>query len=714
MDWEKELIQRVLSSCNKVQTKLSDDILQKAIDLLQKEASDEVRKKALTLGHIVTTELGLGRTSTTVAILYEMLYEKVISFENITENYPTAITRLIKGILKVEELYQEQKLVNTDVFQKLLLSLAEDVRVILIILSRRLYALRNIHILPKEKQQEIVDELTFIYLPFAHRLGLYNIKMDMEDRILKHNEPDIYNNLVRELRESEAERLQFIEQFIKPINEVLKKQDLKYEIKYRTKSVASILGKIRKQGVSLKEVYDVFAIRIILDVAEEYEKMECWRVYSFVSDIYQPNPKRLRDWVTIPKSTGYQSLHTTVKTQENKWVEVQIRTERMDEIAEKGFAAHWRYKGGKGNKVLDDWLLSVREILENEGRGAGEEMMDDMLLELSDKEIYVFTPNGDLKQLSAGATVLDFAYSIHGNLGNTCTGGMIGNKNVPIRHKLKSGDEVKIHSAKSQKPSIDWLQFVVTSKAKSHIRQALKAQQAEEASVGKEILMRRLKNWGQEFSDVLMRDLTKHFKIKQESDLYYKIATNKIPISEIKEFLKNNKEEVLEAENSASLEEEQPTSSTKIGSDVLVISDKVSGVDFSLAPCCSPVFGDDIFGFVSISRGIKIHRRTCSNAEFMYTKYPYRIVPALWTEQGDSSYIVNLEVQGEDRHGLVNHITDLISTTPKINLRGISFSSDSGNFSGKVILEIPNKGFLEMITARILKIKGVKRVQRIN
>lgn len=713
MNWEKELIKRVLSSCDKVQTKLSDDVLQKTINFLQKEASEDIRKKALTLGHIVTTELGLGRTSTTVAILYEMLYEGILSYENIKDEYPATITRLIKGILKVEELYQEQKLINTDVFQKLLLSLAEDVRVILIILSRRLYALRNIETLPKEKQQDIVDELTFIYLPFAHRLGLYNIKMDMEDRILKHNEPDIYNNLVRELRESEAERLLFIEQFIKPINEILKKQNVTYEIKYRTKSIASILGKIRKQGVSLKEVYDVFAIRIILDVPEEYEKMECWRVYSFVSDIYQPNPKRLRDWVTIPKSTGYQSLHTTVKTKENRWVEVQIRTQRMDEIAEKGFAAHWRYKGGKGNKILDDWLLGIREILESEGKGAGEDMMDDMLLELSDKEIYVFTPNGDLKQLPAGATILDFAYSIHGNLGNTCTGGMIGNKNVPIRHKLKSGDEVKIHSAKSQKPSIDWLQFVVTSKAKSHIRQALKAQQAEEASVGKEILMRRLKNWGQEFNDVLMRDLTKHFKIKQESDLYYKIATNKIPISEVKDFLKNLEEKTIGIEETTT-NEAIPTSSSKVSDDVLVISDKISGVDFSLAPCCSPVFGDDIFGFVSISRGIKIHRKTCSNAEFMYRKYPYRIVPALWTEQGDSSYIVNLDIQGEDKHGLVNQITDLISSTSKVNLRGISFNSDSGNFSGRVILEIPNKGFLEMITARLLKIKGVKRVQRTN
>lgn len=711
MERIEELQQSIITN-SRGSTSTDEVLLQRTIRGLSEFTNKTEEEKALLLADSVISELGLGSTSAIVSILYELLYIEKVEKEAILKEYPDSVRRLIEGIEKVEELYRVQK-ENAEIFQKLLLSLAEDVRVILIILARRLYALRNIEQHTKEQQQGLVDEITFVYLPFAHRLGLYSVKMDMEDRLLQYNEPEVYENLVRELEESKVERLQFIESFIAPIKEQLDAEQLTYSVKYRTKSIASILGKIRKQKVSLKEVYDIFAIRIIIATTPEKEKMQCWQVYSVVSDIYRPNPKRLRDWITIPKSTGYESLHTTVMTKDNRWVEVQIRTERMDEVAEKGFAAHWRYKGGKDNAVLDEWLLNVREILESEGREGTEEVMNDMLLELSDKEIYIFTPNGDLKQLPRGATVLDFAYSIHGGLGNTCTGGSIGGKNVPIRHVLQSGDAVKITSSKNQKPSRDWLQFVVTSKAKSHIRQALKQQQAEEAALGKEMLMRRMKNWDIPFNDIAVRDLQRHFKLKQVHELYYNIATNKIELNVIKEFF-SQKTEQPEVVVSKELDEQfVAKKQADLPTDVLVIGDKVSGVDFTLSSCCSPVFGDDIFGFISISKGIRIHRRTCPNAEHMIERYPYRVVPACWTNQGDSSYSIRLKVEGEDSPGIVNNITVLLAEAQRIQLRGITFTTKDGFFVGRLTVEVPNKGYLDMIIAKIQALKGVQRVVRL-
>lgn len=712
MDRTKELEQKIIAN-SRGSTSTDEALLRKTIQALSALSGARGKVKALQLAESVIFELGLGSTSAIVSMVYELLYTEKIDRETILKDYPSSVHRLILGIEKVEELYRVQK-ENAEIFQKLLLSLAEDVRVILIILARRLYALRHIEQYTKEEQQSLVDEITFVYLPFAHRLGLYPVKMDMEDRLLHYNEPDVYEKLVRELEESKAERLQFIENFITPIKKRLDTEQLTYSVKYRTKSIASILGKIRKQKVSLKEVYDIFAIRIIIVTTPEKEKMQCWQVYSVVSDIYQPNPKRLRDWITIPKSTGYESLHTTVMTKDKKWVEVQIRTERMDEVAEKGFAAHWRYKGGKDNAVLDEWLLNVREILENEGQDGSEEVMNDMLLELSDKEIYIFTPNGDLKQLPRGATVLDFAYSIHGDLGNTCTGGNIGGKNVPIRYVLQSGDAVKITSSKNQTPSRDWLQFVTTSKAKSHIRQALKQQQAEESTLGKEMLIRRMKNWNIPFNDIAIRDLQRHFNLKQVHELYYQIGTNKIELSAIKDFF-NQKEEVqTEAVVADIVEEKMDAKRSAVPpTDVLVIADKVSGIDFTLSSCCSPVFGDDVFGFISISKGIRIHRKNCPNAEHMMERYPYRVVPACWTNQGDSSYIIQLRVQGEDRPGIINSITVLLSDNQRIQLRGIHLTTRDGQFVGRLTIEVPNKGYLDMIIAKVQALKGVQRVVRL-
>lgn len=677
------------------------------------EIGGEAENKAISLAHIVFFDLGLGRNSVISAILYELLYTGNITEEEIVEEYPPTILNLIQGLSKIEELYQKQKRVNADIFQKLLLTLAEDVRVILIMLVRRFYALRHIETLEETEQKNLIDEITFVYLPFAHRLGLYNIKMEMEDRLLRKNEPQVYQNLLNGLKESEDERLAFIETFIQPIKKELDKQGFQYDIKYRTKSIASILAKIRKQKVSLSEIYDIFAVRIIIDTKSEYEKRDCWHVYSVVSDIYRPNPKRLRDWITIPKSTGYESLHTTVMTPDKRWVEVQIRTQRMDDVAEKGFAAHWRYKNVKNVETLDEWLVNVREILEQEGAGGSDEVMEDMLLELSDKEIYVFTPTGELKQLPRGATVLDFAYSIHGGLGNTCTGAKVNNRNVPIRHELQNGDQVSVIASKNQKPNRDWLHIVVTSKAKSHIRQSLKKEEAQNANIGREMLMRRMKNWNMEYNDLVMRDLIRHYGKSQAHDLYCAIADEKIELLEIKNFLEDkNKSEEKTVEEEKLPETTSSRATPEIPSDILMIAEDLSGIDYSLASCCSPVFGDEIFGFVSVSQGIKIHRTNCPNANHIKERYAYRIIPAQWVNQGQHFFVVVLEVWVDDKHGIVNKITELIAGVASINMRGIAFDTVKGQLHGHLTLEVPNKGALEMIVAKLQNLKSVLRVVR--
>lgn len=701
----------LLTICERYPSGNLNDFINKSIDKAE-QVGGETRDKAIILAHIVFKELGLGRNSVISTILYELLYSGKITNEEIVDNYPPTIIHLIRGLDKIEELYQKQKRVNADIFQKLLLTLAEDVRVILIMLVRRFYALRNIEKIEKEEQKNIVDEITFVYLPFAHRLGLYNIKMEMEDRLLRKNEPQVYQNISKELRDSEKERIEFIEEFMRPIKEELNKQNFRYAIKYRTKSIASILAKIRKQGVSLSEIYDIFAIRIIISTEEKFEKRDCWHAYSIVSDIYRPNPKRLRDWITIPKSTGYESLHTTVMTPENRWVEVQIRTQRMDDIAEKGFAAHWRYKDVKNVEMLDEWLVNVREILEQEGQSGSDDIMEDMLLELSDKEIYVFTPSGELKQLPRGATVLDFAYSIHGDLGNKCTGAKVNTKNVPIRHKLHSGDQVSIMSSKKQKPSRDWLQIVVTSKAKSHIRQSLKKEEAQYANIGKEMLMRRMKNWDIEFNDFVVRDLLAFFRKNQVHELYRAIADEKIDLLDVKNFLEKEDETEITKLPILEAEDRESTTVQKQYEDVLIVAENISGVDYSLASCCSPVFGDDIFGFVSVSKGIKIHRTNCPNASYMKQRYAYRILPAKWTNQGNNFFVVNLYVLIEDKQGILSKITELIADYSSINMRGISFAGESLQTEGRLTLEVPNKDMLDTIIAKIQEIKGVMRVAR--
>ncbi len=706
MNTETLAMNHLKMACRKIPSKNKEEILDRAFAWLERYENGE-EKRTLETATLVVDEIGLGLTSATASLLFSLLNDGKTDLEEIRTHFPERVFKIIERILKINELYDQSIKSDTDVFQKLLLSLAEDVRVILIILGHRLYKLRQMNAEEAASEPLFLKELETVYQSFAHRLGLYNLKMEIEDRLLKFQKPLVYEEIKRKLEDTKEARLKYIEAFVTPLKEKLDKANLAYELKSRTKSIASILNKITKKEVDFEEIYDIFAIRVILDSPLEDEKMDCWKVYSIVGDIYQPNPRRLRDWVTIPKSNGYESLHTTVIGPQNRWVEVQIRSKRMDEIAEKGFAAHWRYKGGKGDDRLDKWMLSVREILESDTTDAS--LIDDVKLELKEKEIYIFTPKGDLRQLPAKSSVLDFAYSIHGDLGNQCAGGTVNGVSVPIRHRLKNGDQVSVYTGKKQRPNADWLEYVVTSRARSAIRQALREDQAAEAEIGKETLIRRLRNWKQEYTDAMMRRLLKHYGYKLAHDFYCALATNQIDLNEIKELLVEKKEEQPPIE----LKIEKPKENLKLETDVLVISDKVANVDFKLAPCCRPVFGDDVFGFVSITQGIKIHRISCPNANDMRTRYPYRVVEAQWTNQGLGMYEVVLRVLGDDDIGIANRISDLISKVLKIEIRSISLNSKEGLIDGTVSVLIPNTQFLNVLIKKMHQLKGVRKVSRV-
>lgn len=663
-------------------------------------------EKSLDIGLIIVNEIGLGRSSIICSLIYNVVVDSKISIDKIEKLFGKTVSRIILGLIRVSEVYANHEIVYSDNFRKLLLSFAEDVRVQLISLAQKLYEIRRAELLSESSKLSLTKELEYIYIPFAHRLGLYAIKSEMEDRVLKITQSKLYNDIERKLVESSEEREKFINKFVTPLKELLDEEGLKYKIKARTKSVASILNKMRKKQIEFEEVYDIFAIRIILDSEGKKEKIDCWKAYSIVADLYMPNPNRLRDWITVPKANGYESLQTTVMGPEKKWVEVQIRTVRMDEIAEKGFAAHWKYKGGSSEKATEKWLSDLRGILESND-SEGFDLIDSFKVDLYSKEVYVFTPTGELKQLPAGASIIDFAYSIHTDIGDKCIGGKVNQKNVPLRYILRNGDTVSVLTSNNQQPKSDWLNHVVTSKAKNKIRQILKEEQYKVAEIGKEALSRRLKNWKIENNDELIRKLMANYKYKLAVDLYAAIANEKIDFSEIKEIV--TKEEInTEVDNI----EISQVSRVSRNTDVLVIDDKISNVDYKFAKCCNPVFGDEITGFVSIGEGIKIHRKNCKNAMVLVNRYPYRIIDAKWTNEGNNSYIADLLVIGNDEIGVVTNITSLISKDFSVQMRSLTISSDSGFFEGKITLLIDNADHLSSLISRMKNIKGVTRVTR--
>ena len=657
---------------------------------------------------IITQEIGLGRTSIICAMIHKTVEKDMLTLDQIREMFGYKVWQIVKGLKEISHIYATQKIVDSENFRKLLLSFAEDIRVQLIFLAEKLYALRQASQLNETEQKQLAKETSYIYIPFAHRLGLYNIKSEMEDTALRYSNPRVYKEIEQKLQESKTARETYIAEFIAPITAELDRRGIKYKMKYRTKTIASILNKMRKSQVEFEEIYDIFAVRFIINSTGENEKPDCWRVYSIVTDKYTPNPRRLRDWISVPKSNGYESLQTTVLGPRNRWVEVQIRTERMDEIAEKGFAAHWKYKGGSSDSIIENWLNELREILESNEKNAID-LLDDMNINLQDKEVHVFTPKGDLISLQAGATLLDFAYAIHTNVGSKCVGGLVNNRNETLRYVLKNGDQISVITASNQQPKADWLNFTVTSKARNKIRQFLNEEINHQADIGKETLMRRLKNWKIEFNDEVIRTLMHHYKYKFALDLYHGIATGKHDPAEIKEILTQIEEKPQPVPVRRDI---KVMPQKKIDEDVLLIDKNVDNVDYKFARCCNPVYGDDIIGFVSIGEGIKVHRRQCKNAQELMRRYPYRIVKTQWTNDGATSYQTILNITGKDDPGIITKMTELIGKDPHATLRAISINSAEGLFDGNLTVLIDNTEHLSQLISRLKHISGILKVNR--
>lgn len=670
---------------------------------------DEVRFRASVID-VAVTEVGLGKTAV-AAILLRDADETVLRQWNDEQ-----VRVIVEGLKRVADLYKVNTSLETENFRKLLLSLAEDVRVVLIIIAERAALMRQLNTEPdSDKRRAIAQETSFLYAPLAHRLGLYTIKTELEDLSLKFTEYDVYKEIAHTLNETKKHRDAYIDAFITPLKKKLEDMGFRFTIKGRTKSIHSIYKKMLKQNVGVDHIYDLFAIRIILDSEPEKEKAECWQVYSVIADMYQPNPKRLRDWLTIPKSNGYESLHTTVLGPEQKWVEVQIRTRRMDEIAEKGVAAHWKYKGGKSEGGMDEFLKSVREMLESEDVQT-KEALQDFRLNFYDEEVFVFTPNGDLHKLPKGATVLDFAFAIHTGLGCRCVGGKIGGRQVPIKHVLHNGDQVEILTSPQQKPTQAWLGFVCTSKARNKIRQALKEKEYKDAAEGREMLERRFKNWKIEYEEGQVSKLAKKLGYKAVSDLYQALAQGREDILALRdryvEMTEPTQKEVPII--SASEFVQQPAQDApRSHQDVLVIDRNLSKVDYRLAKCCNPIYGDPVFGFVSVTKGISIHRETCPNAAQMKERFPYRIIPARWSGKAvGQQYPITLRVVGNDDIGIVTNITSLINKESGVLLRTISIDSHDGLFEGHLTLLVDDINQLEQIRKKIATVRGVKSCTR--
>ncbi|MFP4024227.1 MAG: RelA/SpoT family protein [Thiohalospira sp.] len=699
------------------------ELTRKAFDLAL-EVHDEKRLPSgepfiielLDIAIIIVEQIGLGTRSVIASLLYHAVMDDKITLVEVEKQFDKKVKLIVDGLIKLADIDSKAATDQSENFRKLLLTLVDDVRVILIKLAILLEHMRGLNYMPEDYQVKISMETYSLYAPLAHRLGLYNIKSELENLAMKYTEKERYKEIIKKLKNTTAKRNRFIKKFAAPIEKELKEQGFEFEIKGRPKSVYSIWQKMKKQGVEFEEVYDIFAIRIILDSKPSKEKADCWRVYSIVTDFYQPNPKRLRDWISVPKSNGYESLHTTVVGPGKKWVEVQIRTRRMDEIAEKGYAAHWKYKGVKSERGIGGWMQKIREVLDSPNLDSAD-VIDDIKLDLYNKEVFVFTPNGDLKTLKAGSTVLDFAYDIHSDIGNQCVGARVNSKNVTIKQVLNNGDQIEIITSKTQKPKNDWLNFVVTSKAKTKIKSTLREEMFKEAEVGKELLKRRLKNWKIKFEDQLIDKLLKHYKLKVPVDLYYLIATEKIDIADIKaEIIKINKQEhsekSTEIEENTTFAEEEKTSEPQ--GDYLVIDDKIENVDYKLAKCCNPIYGDPIFGFVTVSEGIKIHRTNCPNARQLLERYNYRVINAQWNKSlAKKSFQTIIKVSGIDDMGIVNKISNVISKGMNIRMRSISIDSNDGMFEGQIKLFVESTKHLDMLIRKLKKEKEILKVTRV-
>ena len=673
---------------------------------------------ALQTAEIATHEIGLKRDGAIAVLLYNCVQHDMLGLDNIKNDFGQSVANIINGLIKVQSLYRKNPVVESENFRKLLLSFAEDMRVILIMIADRVNLMRQIkHTANTEAQRQVSEEASYLYAPLAHKLGLYKLKSELEDLSLKYLERDAYYMIKEKLNATKRSRDAYIDKFIKPIQQKLEEAGLHFHMKGRTKSIHSIWQKMKKQKCGFEGIYDLFAIRIIIDAPLKLEKMQCWQAFSIVTDMYQPNPKRLRDWLSVPKSNGYESLHITVLGPEKKWVEVQIRTERMDDIAEHGLAAHWRYKGVKSESNIDQWLANIRSALE---AGDDLEVMDQFKMDLYDDEVFIFTPKGDLIKFPKGATVLDFAYHIHTGVGNSCVGGRINGKVVPFRQILNSGDTVEIITQTNQKPKRDWLNIVKTSRAKAKIRLALKETQKKEGLMAKELLERRFKNRKIEPEESIMGQLITKMGFKEQSDFYKQIADEKLdPNAVIEKYLQIRDQTVNTGQqkptrSAEEFEYENPVEDiARQNDDALIIDRNLMGIDYSLAQCCRPIYGDSIFGFVTVSGGIKIHRTDCPNAPELYRRFGYRVVKARWSGKGNGQYAITLRVIGNDDIGIVNNITSIISKEEKIVMRSINIDSNDGLFRGNLVIQLEDVSRLNSIIKKLQQVKGVKQVTRV-
>lgn len=672
---------------------------------------------SLQTAQIAVDEIGLHRDGVIATLLYGSVANDD-DHEEIDQLFGENVARIVMGLAKIQKLYEKNPVIESENFRNLLLSFAEDMRVILIMIADRVNIMRQIRDVEQEEaRHEVSEEASYLYAPLAHKLGLYGLKSELEDLSLKYLEHDAYYMIKEELNATKKSRDAYIQQFIAPIQEKLTEAGLKFHMKGRTKSIHSIWQKMKKQKCGFKGIYDLFAIRIIIDSPYNLEKQLCWQAYSIVTDMYQPNPKRLRDWLSLPKSNGYESLHITVLGPESKWVEVQIRTERMDDIAEHGLAAHWRYKGIKSGGQMDEWLANIRAALE---AGDNMEVMDNFKMTLAPEEMFVFTPKGDLFKFPAGATVLDFAYRIHSKIGNTCVGGRVNGKVVPMRQELHSGDSVEILTQSNQTPKHAWLSIVTTAKARAKIRLALKETQVKDGLYAKELLERRFKNKKIEIEESIMGHLVKKMGFKEVSDFYKQVSDGKLDPNdiidkyvEIRNYQENHAKE-HEARSAEEFEYEGPVEDLSSQSDdVLTIDQNLKGIDYQLASCCHPIYGDKIFGFVTAGGGIKIHRTDCPNAPEMRRRFGYRIVRARWSGKGTSQYSTTLKVIGNDDIGIISNITSIISKEEKILMRSINIDSHDGLFSGNLVVQLEDTTRLQALIKKLKMVKGVKQVQRI-
>ncbi len=720
---KKDILNRykaLLRSCSdKTNTKDKKEI-RKALNIAV-EAHKDMRRKSgepyifhpIAVAHIAAKEISLGATSIVCALLHDVVEDTNYTLQDVENIFGKKVSQIIDGLTKIQDIFDKNVSLQAENFRKMLLTLSDDVRVILIKLADRLHNMRTLDNMTKSKQLKIASETLYLYAPLAHRLGLYTIKTELEDLGLKFTKPEVYKAIAQELKATKEERNKYISKFTKPIKAKLKENGLEFSVTGRSKSIFSIRNKMINKGVNFDNIFDKFAIRIIIDSSPESEKADCWKIYSIVTDFYKPNPDRLRDWVSTPKVNGYESLHTTVIGDNGKWVEVQIRSKRMDEIAEKGYAAHWKYKqkGSKENS-LDTWIEKIRELLQNPESNAVD-FIDDFKLNLFFGEIYIFTPNGDLKTLPKGATALDFAFEIHTDVGLKCMGVKVNGKLVPLSHQLQSGDQVEVITSQKQRPREDWLRFAVTSRAKSKIKSALKEDKKVISVVGKEIAERKLKHLKLKLTSQTETELIKHFDAGTSIDLYFKFGTGAISNTEIKEFVRLKKGGWYQTiKNKIYGPSVSITQTRKESEKIIVFNDNDEVLNYKMAVCCNAIPGDLIFGFLTVVDGIKVHRSDCPNAIQLRSNYAYRILQSKWILKTEIDFVASINIKGIDSVGLMNKITQIISNQMNVNIKSININSNDGVFEGSITLKVHNSSFLKELTDKLEKIKAITSITR--